>query len=383
MSQLETILAELKKSLKNTEDLAADKEEVSPAEQQKASSALKEFLNQNAVELQLVDKGSADDPQVVLSRRKAISDFVGQQLQNDGNATLSGVIEGGVTHKTAHGHGKHQHSGPHEKGIAGAPCPKCRAREIEDERARTSASGDSSGIQSGSNGNGDSKKSTASADTNKSSSENADKSSSSTQAAKSGVAAFFAAAIGGKKDGVQSEQDRSPKTESAKPEPPTKITQQSEKPQLGSSTAGAAKSGSSTSIIWFKHIQAVESALRIQDLHFADSLLALLTEAAASVQAQSSVSIRLKSLQARILIERKLYEQAEEMLMATIKSMEGTPQAKEVCAAYCYRALAQSFQLQNKADKAVKAKEKSIAIATGALGANDPETMLFKEPLAS
>jgi hypothetical protein len=122
--------------------------------------------------------------------------------------------------------------------------------------------------------------------------------------------------------------------------------------------------------------------MRIGDMHFADSLLSVLLESATALSAPGNITARLRSLSARIMMDRKQYSEAEASLFETLKSMEGSGFEKDISAAYCWRALAQCFHYQQKTDKAEKARERSISIANSALGEKDPEAMMFAEPLA-
>lgn len=171
---------------------------------------------------------------------------------------------------------------------------------------------------------------------------------------KGGVAGFFASLMPGKKGANQE----------AEPETPT-----------------ASASGSVSKITWFKHIQAIESALLIGDVHFADSLLQLLYETAKSLSAEVNIIARLQSLQAKVLIEKRQFDDAESSLKDMIQSLQGSSFAKNICTAYCWRALALCYHRQKKTAEAEAARKKSIEVAEAALGPTNPETMLFKEPI--
>lgn len=134
-------------------------------------------------------------------------------------------------------------------------------------------------------------------------------------------------------------------------------------------------------VLWFKHIQSVEAALRISDVHFATVLVALLFEVATAVEAPPNITARLKTFEARISMEFNKYQEAEEHLLLTISELDDTPFASNVTAAWCWHSLAQCYYRQGKHDQSKAAQQKAIAIATAALGAKDPETMLFHEPI--
>lgn len=157
---------------------------------------------------------------------------------------------------------------------------------------------------------------------------------------------------------------------------PAPVATEKAKPNVFGSNANAA-----SQVAWFKHIQAIESALRIGDIHFAESLLSLLTEVAHSVAAGGNINARLDSMQARIFIDRKFFGEAEELLNKSIKNAESTPLEKNISIAYCWHALAQCYHAQKKMPEAEKAQKKAVEIATEANGENDPETVLLKAPL--
>lgn len=135
-----------------------------------------------------------------------------------------------------------------------------------------------------------------------------------------------------------------------------------------------------STVVWFKHFQAVESAIQMSDVHFASVLLAILVEVADAVTAPPNIMARLKSFDARIAIELKNYEQAERTLKQAIDEL-GSANSSNISAAYCWYALATCHHRQGKTTAAKDAKEQAILIATEALGAKDPETLHFHEPL--
>ncbi len=171
-------------------------------------------------------------------------------------------------------------------------------------------------------------------------------------------------------------RDESESPAAASPGASPQATPEKSKPNVFGSNANAA-----AQVAWFKHIQAIESALRIGDIHFAESLLSLLTEVSHSVAAGGNINARLDSMQARIFIDRKFFGEAEELLNKAIKNAEGTPLEQNIAIAYCWHALAQCYHAQKKLPETEKARKKAIEIATEALGENDPETVLLKAPL--
>ena len=184
--------------------------------------------------------------------------------------------------------------------------------------------------------------------------------------------------FGGKKEKTDERskpEERKAENESAAPSSAPSPAPARTTTVMGSNANAAAQ------VAWFKHIQAIEAALRMGDVHFADCLLSLLVEVAHSVTASGNIKARLDSMQARIHIDRKLYTEAEEILQKAIKNAEGTPLEKNISIAYCWHAMAQSYHAQRKIPEAEKARKTAIDIATEALGENDPETMLLKAPL--
>lgn len=395
MSQLDSILTQLKKSLSDKPQAAGvDAMQPASADAKAASLALKEFLSKSVIKSQTRNSDGLDDPHVLIERRNALSKFVGASLTNNGRAALTGTIgsdikninpdadskpftpdptlctgsqmkkpeelekreaqaasatQASTTVSAATTSGSASAGAPAGAGNLGMPlgatsfgspvsyqppppCPKCLAREKEEKNAVKQVD-------------------TAAGETQ----------SSAKPAQKTGVAALFAA-FGG---------DKNPqKTDSKAPE--------SSKP--ADSPPKSASSPKQT-IIWYKHIQGVESAMRIGDMHFADSLLCLLLETAKAVSAEENVVARLTSMEARILMDRKSYSQAQKLLEDTIRNLQGKNE-KDIAAAYCWRALAQCFAYQKNADEAEKARQKAISIANEALGDKNPEAMLFTEPLS-
>ena len=134
-------------------------------------------------------------------------------------------------------------------------------------------------------------------------------------------------------------------------------------------------------ITWFKHILAVDSALRIGDVHFADSLLSILQETAKATDADISVRTRLKSLQARVLLERRQFNDAQDLLEGVLQSLQGSAHARCLGAAYCLHVLAQCNKLQNKPEQAKALQAKAVSIAQECLGTNDPEVKFLKQEI--
>ncbi len=318
MSQLESMLTQLKKTLSEQRAGAApvDIKTPTPAIDPKtASNALKDFLAKSGSTSREAKTTALEDPQIIVERRKALSVFVGVSLSNNGRAALPGTIDmtniASSSHSGAHGgHNSHakgsdkghaqQHtSGGHQASI---PCPKCVDREVAERNA---------------------------------------------------------ARVNATVSGASNPTPAAPAQGAASVQPAVK-----------------------SSVIWYKHIQAVESAMRIGDMHFADSLLSLLFETATSLSAEANINARLKSLQARVLADRKMFAEAEKLLIDTIRGLEGTQFSKDIAAAYCWRALAQCLQNQKKSEQAEKARQKALSIAVAALGEKDPEAMMFNEALA-
>jgi hypothetical protein len=134
---------------------------------------------------------------------------------------------------------------------------------------------------------------------------------------------------------------------------------------------------------WSKHIQTVEAALRMGDVHFAESVLALLQDISLALSADLAIRARLKSQMARVRMERKQFAEVEADLLEMVKQLNGTPHTKSMGAAYCLLALAQCYNYQKKEDKAQSAQRNAIVIAEAVLGASDPEAKCFRMPLAS
>jgi hypothetical protein len=135
-------------------------------------------------------------------------------------------------------------------------------------------------------------------------------------------------------------------------------------------------------IAWFKHIQTVESALRIGDMHFVETLLGILMEIAEMVD-DASMKARLRSLQARVKIENRQFAEAEALLAQTVRSLEGTPAKNSLGAAYCLLALAQCYYAQQKTPSAEKAQAMAAMIAEQCLGATNPEAKAFRQKLTA
>lgn len=144
---------------------------------------------------------------------------------------------------------------------------------------------------------------------------------------------------------------------------------------------GAAASVTAKPFPWFKHISMIESALRIGDVHFAETLLTVLLDVA-EVFDDVQTRVRLKALSARIKMEQGQVAEAEKMLMETLSPIEKTPAMSTIGAAYCLHALAQCYKKSGKGEKADKAQAMSVALAEKLLGAADPEAKMFKQPLA-
>lgn len=436
MSQLDSMLKELKKSLSDDVNLktAAIGSEMSAAEStaliKEQSQALRDFLKNNPSNVSAGVKQESDDPKVILSRREALSSFVGIPIKNNGKASLPGTIAAesqipqgnnghggghgaahGSAHGGAHGNSKHENKTENAAPIPGfspppqvvikyvdAPCKKCeenaeKEKEAVKEAAQKETSKPSqqapgasmampysstSEVAAGMGGMGFSKPVTArpEPEEEKAGAEERNKTEKEAlkQDAKSGKKQGFGLfnVFGGNKE-AKTEKNEERKSESA--EAPAPAAPPAAKPAMIVNAQAAAQ------VAWFKHIQAIESALRIGDVHFADSLLSLLTEVSHSVTAPGNIKARLDSMQARIHIDRKFYGEAEELLQKTIKNAEGTPLAKNISIAYCWHALAQCYNAQKKAPEAEKARQTAIEIATEALGENDPETVLLKAPL--
>lgn len=464
MSQLESILGQLKKNLAesgvDTTKLRKD-ESVQTVDPKTASAALKDFLSKNPI---TAKKGSddADDPALVVERRKTLSAFVGQSLSNNGVASLPGTIQAppsGSHGKSAHGgHGssvaaeKSASPEPAPKTVPFTPdpipvmqiCPSCVTAEAAKKAPKTeekvatvpkvepaasaaqpmfSSSTNSSAMPSAPVVMSTAPASSKGAVPNTVSSSNSNNSSSGTGSATASVSsnssigsAVPSGAAGMSMSAPQGMSFSAPLTTSetpsaavsasppvksesvaaAKPQskggvagffanlmPGKKGTSQESEAEASSafSSAPASSSVSVSKITWFKHIQAIESALLIGDVHFADSLLQLLYETAKSLSAEVNIIARLQSLQAKVLIERKQFDDAESSLKDMIQSLQGTSFAKNICTAYCWRALALCYHRQKKTADAESARKKSIEVAEAALGPTNPETMLFKEPI--
>lgn len=462
--QLESILSKLKKKL--AEDSSgmdtpkASQDVENTVDSKAASQALREFLNKNLVSKKEAEDNADDDPRLLVERRKALSNFVGSPLLNNGKAALPGTIEMGKppSHSKNNSHGQGSSHGakstPAESSSAAkntsppvpftpppAPivtiCPDCvqqKAQKMAEQKAAADAKkAETAALQRESLDASANTKSAKSADETNSSvkthdiaggvspstqppkndapahnlgasmgmsvsrplnfavagengtdaissssgtttkqepreelagkteavnSNGADQAGQATS--KKGVAAFFAAF----KPGSKSESKQVVETSAVQPEAAfVKMT---------AATAAA-------SLAWFKHIQAVESALRIGDIHFADSLLTLLVEVSQSIPTEGNIVARLSSLHARILMDRKLFDDAEKKLNESIAALEGTKYANNVAAAYCWQALALCHHLQKRSAESEECKQKAISIAEAALGPKDPEVMLFRE----
>lgn len=178
----------------------------------------------------------------------------------------------------------------------------------------------------------------------------------------------------------------------------TKGTSSSSAPATSTSPTGSVQGGATAAsqpasqpasqaplpaFAWFKHTQTIESALRINDVHYADTVLSILFDVSTSLNADAGVKARLISLLARIRMDKKQYAEAETDLRNTLAVLDGTPHAKSISAAHCWHALAQSLYFQKKIENAEVAKEKAVAIAEACLGPQDPQTIAFKQALSS
>jgi hypothetical protein len=147
------------------------------------------------------------------------------------------------------------------------------------------------------------------------------------------------------------------------------------------SAAGGVKTANAVPFAWLKHTLTVESALQMGDLHFAESVLNLLTEISGAMEPDLSTRLHLESQSARIRIQRKQYDEAESQLSVALKSLEGAAQKRSAGAAYCMLALAHVYSCQKKTEKAQNAQRVAIAVAQECFGANDPQVTLFKQQL--
>ena len=403
MSQLDSILAELKKTLAaqgvdlNSTAVQAKDPVVDTAANK---LALKEFLSKNTITATPTAAGAVEDPKLIMENRNALSVFIGKPLTNNGVAALTGTISEPKKSSAAH---KAEPEASAKSAAAPVPftpppmpvvqiCPGCVSAEAskkvsnekrEAEEAAQKASAEKAAaerqekdllmtkLSTSANANAPGSNmmggvsapviasvsaAVASAPSAPAPSAAAAVATAAKPAAKSGVAAFFSGLMPGK-----SKQDSDAVTSTAAPA----LTPQA----------------AAISITWFKHIQAVESALIMGDTHFADSILHLLYESAKSVSADPNIIARLQSLQAKVMIERRQYDEAESSLKEMIQNLDSTPYAKNISAAYCWRALAIAYNRQKKSELATKANQKSIEIAEAALGPKDPEAMLFREAL--
>lgn len=476
MSQLDSMLKELKKSLSDdvSKKTAAIGSQMSEAEARELiksqSGALKDFLKSNGAKVSGGVPQESEDPQVIVARRNALSAFVGMPLKNNGKAILSGTISvQAETHASNNGH-----KSPHEAQKPGgkpevteaplpsmppppqvvlkyveAPCKKCEESEKKEKEAAKSgggsagastARGGSAAAASGGPGagshsavgssassiplGGTTAPSTATGSSapgaamdmpaassdstsamgsmgfskpvspspeseEKKPAENEERRGEERKAEKESAKdnktekkGFGLFNVFGKKDKSEERskgderKDESDNLAAASPAASPAAAPEKAKPNVFGSNANAA-----AQVAWFKHIQAIESALRIGDIHFAESLLSLLTEVSHSVAAGGNINARLDSMQARIYIDRKFFGEAEELLNKAIKNAEGTPLEQNIAIAYCWHALAQCYHAQKKLPETEKARKKAIEIATEALGENDPETVLLKAPL--
>lgn len=461
MSQLESILGQLRKSLAESGvDASKFRKEdaVQTVDPKSASAALKDFLSKNPITSK---KGSddSDDPALVLERRKTLSAFVGQSLSNNGVACLPGTIQAPATGSASggqgHGHGGKTGADKAAQPAAPAPppvpftpapmpvmqiCPSCVTAEASKKAPKTEeksvppkvepvtqtnptansvpASSAPVGVTSMGYGvsGGAVPPAPGSATSSLPSSSVASASSSaatptapaannsaSTSTPASAAASGMAAPQGMSFSAPQINSSQASSEPASSSMPPAKADGNSAKPQSKGGVAGffaslmpgkkganqeaepetptASAGGSVSKITWFKHIQAIESALLIGDVHFADSLLQLLYETAKSLSAEVNIIARLQSLQAKVLIEKRQFDDAESSLKDMIQSLQGSSFAKNICTAYCWRALALCYHRQKKTAEAEAARKKSIEVAEAALGPTNPETMLFKEPI--
>jgi hypothetical protein len=192
---------------------------------------------------------------------------------------------------------------------------------------------------------------------------------------KSVVASLFSA-FGGSKKGEAPDATPAARNTSAPSAVPAESSSANTLPHAAKNPAS-----SQASIIWFKHFQTVESALRIGDTHFAESVVSVLHEASISLSAEQHIVLRIESFRARILMDRKQHTVAEKSLTDILEGLKGSQWESNVAAAYCWHALAQCQKQQNQMEKAAESHNKAIMIAEAALGSEDPETMLFKAPL--
>jgi len=125
----------------------------------------------------------------------------------------------------------------------------------------------------------------------------------------------------------------------------------------------------------------VESALQMRDMHFAESVLTLLLEIANAIEPDLSTRARLLSQQARIMIDRKQFSEAAAALHKILKALESSSYKRSSGAAYCWLALAHAFAHLKKEGESQTAHRMAQSMAQESFGAQDPQLMLFKQPL--
>ena len=414
-SQVESMLKKLQSVLAESgSPVKTEVKQESPVDSRAASQALKDFLGKNS-SLVKGEAQAAEDPKLVIERRKAVSTFIGAALTNNGVAVLPGTISqenrahakpsshGG--HKDSHGKPSHAQKAPEpvEKTplppVAPAPtivmtvCPSCvqaeavaksaaadKAAGIEPEKAAEKTAPEAAKpvmeqkpaletkAPNAANNNGSG--STAAQEKPTSSSVAAPVNTPKPSSMDMGMS--FGSSYSFSKPVTQSESSAQKTPEPAArpaPEPAAKASPEpAAKPKnvvasLFSAFGGkkndaveatsasaalaaepASKSAASqapgqAAIIWFKHFQSVESALRIGDAHFADSVVSVLHEAAVTVSAEQNIMARIESLRARILMDRKQHSVAEKTLTDSINSLKGTKWETNVATAYCWHAL--------------------------------------------
>ena len=441
--RLDTILTQLRKTL--DEKGISTEVAAKPAEESRDLKAdtriLKEFLKKSDVPIQAQNK-TEDDPRLIVERTKALSGFIGTALSNNGKPLLSGTIElveaQPESKHNPHSHEKHEAPKNSVPAIPFSPppepivtiCPSCviaaskvyekaKEKEAEAEKEVEKAKvveASTKNEETGKLGNPAKMALPASPEPSKVAAES---NKSTTGAARVDLQT---APLSVSRPIMASEQVSAPASVASRTEqshvpdkpknsvasffnafkPGAKTNQAVSNPTISAVQASVAPNDLSSlnttpapleknapaainpamSVAWFKHIQSVESALRIGDIHFADSLLSLLFEVSASLSAEANIGARLESLRSRVLMDRKQYAEVETGLTATIKNLESTKFAKNIAVAYCWHALAQCYQYQKKADQAEAARKKAIEIADAAVGEKDPEAMYFREPLS-
>ena len=418
--QLESMLAQIKKSLpEKIATVDTSKSAVETGDPKHSSAALRDFLGKHIVALKAHD-GEVDDPKVIVERRTLLSAFIGAPLTNNGVAALQGVISKPIEkgaeksgHHTGTSHADHkaatvQAFAPVQEPVISI-CPSCvqsaaksKAGVEEDSKTEVKAETKAvtpsplpASVQLADPKIAEPEKSqssfpfsspgfsmsaptqaTAPAPAAVTKNEPAFKptiespqDSNAKPAAKQGFGGFLAAAFKRGKDPNNLQGDSASDAAA--------ITTSSSSASVESQTTQQ----SAAVVAWFKHIQAVESALRIGDVHFADTFLSLLFETSSSLSAQPNIVARLNSLRARVLLDRKQFAECEQLLKDSIAEIEKTKFAKNVAAAYCWHALAQCYHNQKQSAEAESAHNKAIAISESSLGNNDPESMYFKEAL--